>query len=270
MTVRRSAAHITSRYRPAVHPVITRLAPAVVAGAVGLTFVSPAPASEATTASTPLATASVVVGPLMFDGPDCTNVPVTVAHERVPPRTEDIDLIVSLDLRQPGSNRSSAVYPRVTVTGEGRGTLRDSIQVCPSEYSDEAGDFVLTGELLTYSFLDGSSTTVPIPSRTLSAIKNVSRFASLKLTGDPRRSYQLAGSATASTLTRGDVGAEGTVTVSVRKPRARDWQEVANVPTDNFGRWRASLGPLAKGTRVRATLEGCEWCTDIARTLVVK
>ena len=230
----------------------------------------PAHAEELMTASTPVARVSVDVGAIYFDGPDCASVPVSVNYFRSGPRQDDIDLIVSLDLRQPGSNTSSATYPRVVISGNSPGVIQDSLQVCPQEYSEEAGDFDLSGSISSYSFDDGATFTSSFDSQTRPVIKNQTVVRQLELKGNRKRGYTLYGKATAATQSRGDVGAASTVNVSTKVPKGKNWRRVATVTTDNFGRWTQQIGSLPKRTKVRVDLSDCLWCTDASQTLTIR
>lgn len=230
----------------------------------------PALAEELMIASTPVVRVSVNVGAVSFDGPDCANVPVNVNYVRLGPRRDDIDLIVSLDLRQPGSNTSSATYPRVVISGTSSGAIQDALQVCPEEYSEEAGDFDLSGSISSYSFDDGITFTSSFDSRTRPVIKNQTVVQQLELKGNRKRRYTLYGKATAATPSRGDVGAASTVTIFAKVPNARNWRQVATVNTDNFGRWTQQIGSLPKGTKVRVDLSDCLWCTDSSQTITIR
>lgn len=237
---------------------------------VNVISAGPAHAEQLMTASTPVVGVSVDVGAISFDGPDCTKVPVSVSYVRLGSRQDDIDLIVSLDLRQPGSNTSSATYPRVIISGSGPGVIQDSLQVCPGEYSKEAGDFNLSGSIYSYSFDDGTSFTSLFDPQTRPVIKNQTVVRQLEVKGNSKRGYTLHGKATAATQSQGDIGAASTVTVSVKPPEAGNWRRVATATTDSFGRWTQQIGSLTKGTKVRVDLSDCLWCTDTSQSITIR
>jgi hypothetical protein len=242
------------------------IATVIGAGLVGgLVPVSHAHAEGTFSAATNLASANVQIGAIEFDGFDCVPVPVVVNYSRLPSVTDEIDLIVSLDLRQPGSNTSVATYPRVMVGGNGTGQLNDSLSVCPNSYNERAGDYVLSGELYTYSMQDGSDMSVKFAPIELGVKKNPTKIMSVKVTKAAKGSTRVSGVATATTQTRGEVGASSKVTLSVKKPNSTRWRSFSPTNTDNFGRWNQDLGKIAKGSLIRIDVTDCLWCTDVQR-----
>jgi hypothetical protein len=237
---------------------------------IAVTTTGPAHAAEPLTAATPMASVSVEVGPITFDGADCAPVPVTVNYVRATLQRDDVDLIVSLDLRQPGSNTSYEIYPRVMVRTDSPGQIKDALEVCPRTYSETSGDYVLTGDLFTYSMSDGATSKVDFASQRFSVTKNPTSIDLLKVTKERRGGLTLSGAATAATQTRGNVGADSTVTVSSRKPKGKAWVTIASLKTDNFGRWQVDLKPQPTGAQIRVELSGCTWCTDATRVITVR
>lgn len=235
---------------------------ALVGGLVSVTYIH---AQGTLTAATNLASVNVQIGSIEFDGFDCVPVPLVVNYSRLPSVTDEIDLIVSLDLRQPGSNTSVASYPRVMVVGNGSGELKDSLSVCPNSYSEAAGSYVLSGELYTYSMQDGSDMSVKFVPIELGVEKNLTKIKSVKVTKVAKGATRVSGVATAATQTRGEVGASSKVTLSVKKPNSTTWKSFSPTNTDNFGRWNQELGKIAKGSLIRIDLSDCLWCTDAQR-----
>lgn len=233
------------------------------AGVAALSLVMAVPASAAgsSTASTNLATVTVSIGDIAFDGSECARLPVPITFTKTGGPADSVSMDVELELRQPGSSMAEMGSDYIGLTEPASGTSNElAFTICPSSYNPAAGNYTFTGTLRTeFDFSRG--TTASFPSFEVGAIQNQTSMSALRL---KKSAFDLSvsGTATAATVTKGKVGAGGDIVIRIKKPGSKKWVSGTTTYADAFGEWSASLGPQKKGTQIQATLTGCNWCTD--------
>lgn len=242
------------------------------ASAMTLTMLTAAPAAHAagsSSASTGEVSVTVNVGDIAFDGSECVYMPWSVDWSFVPGTAEYASATAEIELRQPGSSSSNSDTAFFYGDGAIAGTEQERILMCPYEYTPEAGTFQVTGSLKSSNYSTDAEQTVPLAPMTVNAIQNPTTLGPIKVK-KTRYGYTLSGTATAATLTKGVVGADGEIRIEIREPKSKKWKGGLQAYPDSFGKWSTSTGKLAKGTRIRVTLTDCKWCTNATRAAKVK
>jgi hypothetical protein len=241
------------------------------AGIAALSLVMAAPASAAgsSTASTNLATVTVSIGDIAFDGSECARLPVPITFTKTGGPADSVSMDVELEMRQPGSSMAETGSDYIGLTEPASGTSSElSFTICPSSYNPAAGNYTVTGTLRTeYDF--SRATTASFPSFEVGAIRNQTTLSPIKM---KKSAFDLglSGTATAATVTKGTVGAGGDITIKIKKPGSKKWISGTTTYANSFGDWTASLSPQKKGTQIQAVLTNCGWCTDATRTVKTK
>ena len=217
-------------------------------------------------AATTLASVNVSVPAIQFDGSNCVNTPVIIDYMKNPSLAPEVTLTITVELRQAGSNDWTSTWEEVDFADPGTGQLRDVIPVCPSAYKESAGNYLVGGELYTYLYRDGSDATTPLSAAEVQVVKNPATITSMKISRSGSNGYQVAGKATALTVSKGDMGAAGKITSAVKKPGSRSWQQGPSTIPNGFGEWSLNLGKQTKGTQVKVDLTECGWCSNATRT----
>lgn len=243
--------------------------------AAGLIASSGVAAAEGTmTGATGHASASVAMGDAYFDGPDCLEVPFDVTYAKTPTTAEDITLEVQVAASQAGSNeeRTGTVYS--SYFDPASATERGTVFVCPSSFDSDRGPITVEGTLTTEYYVNGSEQTVALqPNATLNLIRNQTDMSKVRVRKGysyDKTSKKLSGRVVATTNSKGLIGADGEISIAVRKPGKKKWVSGATAYVDEFGNWSTTVSGIPKGSRVRVTLTGCGWCTDASQTFKVR
>jgi hypothetical protein len=196
-----------------------------------------------------------------FDGPGCATVPWTLNYQR-PPGFE-IDLDVSMV--QEGSNSPETDFGYISSTGRpdaGAFTLTP----CVEDYDFDAGrgPFTLTGSIQVDDDDYRDLGTAQIGPVAIRVERNPARFVRLKAKAG-RTIADLPvvkGKVVARTLTKGSIGADGTITIEA-KVKGR-WRKADSSATlDEFGRFSTTLwNQVTEGMKIRVRLSDCGWCTN--------
>lgn len=248
---------------------ISRVVAGLVFGLVIATVGVPAHASvTGTTVATPDFTVTFSVGDVVFDGPDCVDVPVSSTYTKTNAQPVYISGRLDLSANQTGASNGigtsiSASYGGTTSQTNDHGSMK----VCPDQIDLKRGPLVISGTLRSTS-LAGPSYEAPVPLGSISLNPNPTtvRRPKVKLTGSSFTSaVTVTGVATVQTLTKGVVPAGGTLVLQVRKPGSRQWVSGVTTSTDNYGEYEFQLRPPAKyprGTLYRVAVTDCGWCSD--------
>ena len=233
----------------------------------------PAQAGGTLSGATSHASATVTYQDVVFDGPDCVEVPFDAAYAKTPTTAEDITLSVELSAKQQGSNSPSTGSARAGYFEPASGTTRGTIYVCPSTFEDAAGPVAVTGTLTTKYYVNNSEQRVDLqPSGQLTIVKNQTTMSTPKVakgyswSSDSRK---VSGKVVAATLTKGSIGADGTIEVAVKYPTSKKWVGGETAYVDEFGNWSTTLSKAPKGSQIRVSLVDCGWCTDAQKIVKV-
>jgi len=141
------------------------------------------------------------------------------------------------------------VLPGDSVSGQ----LLDEIFVCPA---DGTGEYRLDTTIRAIS-PDSEQ------SFTLDPLTFWVRPASSQMTSVSARSTK-GGTRITGQVRAGEVAATGVVEIRLRAPGTRRWRPSVSVPVDD-GTFVALIDrSLPPGTRVKATLTGCSWCSRVS------
>lgn len=75
----------------------------------------------------------------------------------------------------------------------------------------------------------------------------------------------IKGNATATTVTKGVIGAGGSIALEVKKPGGKNWVEVSSTSADSFGAYSfsyLSTKETPRGASFRLVIKDCGWCTS--------
>ncbi len=240
---------------------------------MALAAATPAWAGGTMTGATSHASVSVTFADAVFDGPDCLDVPFDAAYAKTPSEADEITVSVTLSAVQQGSNDPRTGSARAGFFDPASGTARGSLFVCPSSFPDAAGPISVTGALTTEYFVNGSEQTVNLqPAGQLTIVKNASTMTTPKITkayswSDDAR--KVSGKVTATTQTKGSIGADGTIEIAVKYPGSKKWVGGGTAYMDDFGNWSTTISKAPKGTQLRVSLVDCGWCTNAQKIVKV-
>lgn len=250
----------------------TVVLPISIAGLV-LLAAGPAWAGGTLSGATSHASASVTYADAVFDGPDCIDVPFDATYAKTPSTAEDITATVELSASQQGSNSPNTGSARAGYFDPASGTMRGTVYVCPSSFPDEAGPVTVTGTLTTKYYVTGSEQTVALqPAGQLTIVKNASTMTTPKITKGyswSSDSRKVSGKVTAASVTKGSIGADGTIEIAVKYPGSKKWVGGETTYLDEFGNWSTTLSKAPKGSQLRISLVDCGWCTDAQKIVKV-
>jgi len=224
--------------------------------------------------STSHGSATVTYQDVVFNGPDCVDTPFDVTFSTTPSEVQNISLTVDLQAVQQGSNdpRTGSIY--VGGYDKASGTERSALSICPGSFPASAGAVNVTGTLTTTYYVNDSKQTVALqPAGQLTLVKNPTTMSTPKVTkayswsDAPRK---ISGKITATTTTKGSIGASGTIQIAVKYPTSKKWTGGSPTYPDSFGNWSTVIDKAPKGTQVRVTLVDCGWCTDAQKTVTVR
>ena len=197
------------------------------------------------------------VGDAVFDGPGCAQIPWTITYSR--PQFSSIYL--DAELQQMGSNATFTHESMNTLLSAPlTGTLHGSI--CAPDESDASRGVFLVKSSMTVEGAHSRSMTVGLDTLPVTVRQNPSRIVKLKLTREHTFGWgHVEGRAVAQTPTRGRIGAGGTVRLDYLAPDGwRTFHERSFI--NDVGDFRGLVAKMpTPGTRVRAVLMECGWCT---------
>lgn len=200
-----------------------------------------------------------------FDGPGCARVGWSADYQR----PADYDLYVELELRQAGSNSPLTDVVTPMYDDPDAGTLKGGLCI-DDDFDPTRGDFTATSTLTVENEDLVEVGSVPLSGRsTVKVVQNRSKFVRLKVRAGHAKPPTVRGRVTASTVSKGRLGAGGSVLLEARfKGR---WRNVDTLDVDQFGRFASTVYKrIPKGTKVRARLTDCGWCTDALKTVNAK
>jgi hypothetical protein len=226
---------------------------------------TPAFAGDGSGASANLAI-SYSAAPLQFDGSGCFKAPVTITYTKTGAPERDISGNVDLEARYPGSNSANKASAYIGYSLPVQGTKADGyFFICSYEVEDNMTTMDITGNVS--SDVNFSNKTVaPVTPSQLVINQNPSKLSKPKVTTKKGFiSYRtIKGTATATTVTKGVIGAGGRLKLQVKKPKSKNWVEISTTSADSFGEYSftyQSTKETPLGSSFRVVLTGCGWCT---------
>ena len=240
-----------------------RIAIASTIGVAALTLAGTAHAADGNVTAGGVTFSYQVDEAVQFDGPGCARVIWNGTYQR----STDVGFEVSVELRRRGSNSPITDSDDVrSWASNTTGTIGGDLCVSDYYFDASAGPFTFNGTLTVTDDYDRTIATATLPPATLPVRQNKSRFTQLSVRGQTATKWgAVRGRVVATTLTKGRLGAAGTVNVEV-KQRGK-WRHVIRLYPNEFGRFASGgelyrVRPIPKGATVRATLTECGWCTD--------
>ena len=236
-----------------------------ISGAVVLGLAAPAYAADGS-GSTPNISVTYNMPAVPFDGPGCVESPINLTYTKVGAAADDISATVSFEARYDGSSSSISRSVYIGYSAPESATNTDSyLYVCPFEINDSAGPIRITGSVGSGVFTQGE-TTGPLSASELALGQNPTKLSKPKVkTVSGFISYrEVSGKATATTLTKGVVGAGGRLTLLVKKKGSKKYAQVSTTSADEFGNWKfgyVSTKKFPRGSTYRVTVSECGWCT---------
>jgi hypothetical protein len=247
---------------------------AIGAAVLAVSSASAAHAGGALSGATSHASANVTYQDVAFDGPDCVDVPFDVTYAKTPTEAEEITLTVELAASQQGSNDPRTGSARAGYFDAASGTVRGTLYVCPSTFSDAAGPVAIKGTLTTKYYVNGSEQRVDLqPAGLLSIVKNPTSLTTPKVTKGyswASDSRKVSGKAVVTTPTKGSIGADGEIQIAVKYPGSKKWVGGETAYVDEFGNWSTTLDKAPRGSQLRISLVDCGWCTDAQKVITVR
>ena len=242
-------------------------------GVIALLAAGPALAGGSLSGSTSHGSASVTFADAVFDGPGCIEVPFDVTYTKTPTEANRISLSVRLTASQQGSNEEVAGSASSGSYEDASGTERGELFMCPSTFKDAAGPVSVVGTLTTTYYVNDSEQTVDLqPAGTLTIVKSSTTMSMPKVTKAyswSSSSRKVGGKVTATTTSKGVIGADGEIEIAVKYPGSKKWVSGASTYPDEFGNWSTTLSKAPKGTQLRVALVDCGWCSNAQRVVRV-
>ena len=232
----------------------------------GLTM-TPAFGEASGTGATPTMTVSYRVSDIQFDGPDCVQVPFSVDYTIV----GNIQGVVTVDLAYAGSSSKASGSVVIVASTDGpQGTQAGEISFCPSQYFSNKGPLLSAGTVLSPR---ANGVMSALTQSTVAVNRNPVRMSTPRVK-QSLGVWKLSGRAVARTPSKGWIGADGKITIQVKKRGSSRWVSGEVVYPDEFGAWTTasaiSTAVYPPGTRYRAVLTDCKWCTDATRSGVLR
>ena len=200
---------------------------------------------------------TIDVGPIIFDGEGCTDVPWTVTYLK----PADDSIKVSWTLHQRGSIDDSSDYTTLTSLDPDSGTVSGTMCLLSWDHNPDAGPYVLSGYL---SQGLSAPPVASIPPVEIPARVSPSRFTRFSVHAETGGMAVMLGRALARTSTGYSVAAGGHVHLDVRRHGV--WLPVFILgPSKPGTRGRFEVGlfdDVHRGEKVRARLVDCGWCTE--------
>lgn len=243
------------------------------AGVIALLTAGPALAGGSLSGSTSHGSATVTFADVVFDGPDCVEVPITMTYSKTASEADNIYLAVELSASQQGSNEKTTGSAYSYSSESATGTAGGDMYVCPSTFQDSAGPVGVTGTIKTTYYVNDSEQSAALqPAGQLTLVRNATTMSVPKVTkayswSDTAR--KISGKVTATTTSKGVIGADGDIQIAVKYPGSKKWVSGATAYPDEFGNWSTTISKAPKGTQLRVSLVDCGWCTDAQRIVKV-
>ena len=185
---------------------------------------------------------------------------VTYTWSKTVADPETVSVDVELSMRQAGSSDALTSSAYFGYFDGPSGAEASSFSLCPWSYEPSAGPFAVTGSIKS-NFDFGSPSEAPLGPSTVTVIQNPSTMSRLKVEKDEYGYYTVSGKATAATSTKGRLGAEGTIQISIKKPASRKWKATTPTSPDSFGDWEAYLtDDVSRGWQMKAERDDYNWC----------
>jgi hypothetical protein len=183
----------------------------------------------------------------VFRQASCLFIPLTVTWDKAPAAT----VIGALSVVKAGAAQGNDDSFTLVPADPAQGTLEDFVWVCPV---DGPGAYTLQGSL---TFIGPAATEVStVPPLAFSVAAARTRMAPIAVTIKGGHTT-VRGSAQA-----GAGPAGGVLVISVRARGSRDWVNLAVPPIRASGTFSATIHvPLTPGTKIRAQVRLCRWCT---------
>lgn len=182
---------------------------------------------------------------------NCFFIPVLATYGR----EDDAGIVGELTVTKPGfpaiANEATFLILPGDPTG---GQVLDEVFICPE---DGTGEYQLNTLVLVVEPEGEQSFTLdPL---TFWVRPAISRMSALQIRSS-KAGTQVSGIASA-----GEGFATGVVDIRTQRPGSSKWSRATRVDLDK-GRFEVTLQPLARGSRVQATLSGCRWCSRTSAT----
>lgn len=229
--------------------------------AVGLA-IGPAFGEATGTGATPGMSITYRVSDIQFDGPDCVQVPFFVDFT-----LSAANGFVILNLAYAGSSSKATGNVIMVASTDGpTGTKTSEITFCPSQYFSNRGPLLVTG---TVTSPRPNGVTSAVSQSTMTVKRNPVRMSPVRVKR-VNGLYALSGTVVANTPSSGWIGADGRITIQLKKRGSRNWVSGEIVAPDEFGAWTTvsaiSSAVYPPGTLFRAVLTDCKWCADATRS----
>lgn len=225
--------------------------------------------------ATPDFSANYTISVAAFDGPGCVEALITLNYAKMGADADDIAATVAFDARYDGSSSSMTGSVYVGYSKPGSATASDAyLYVCPFEINDGVGPIRVNGTVESEVFTQ-SKIRAPLSGSDLVVAQNPTKLSKPKVkTTNGFISYrEVSGQATATTLSKGVIGADGRLTLSVKKKGSKKFAEVSTTSADEFGNWDfnyVSTSRMPRGSTFTVTVSECGWCTSTQVTGKVK
>ncbi len=233
--------------------------------AVLLISASPAIAGDGSGVTANLSV-SYIASPVQFDGSGCIEAPIGITFSKSGAEADDISGSVAFEARYAGSNSPSSAPTYIGFSEPSQGTATGAyFFICGGEVVGGAPTMEITGTVES-SINVGSKTTAPLGTSQLNIIQNPTKISKAKVV--TKRGFisygVISGTAKATTVTKGVVGAGGRLAPEVGKPGSKKWASVSTTSADSFGKWSfwyVTLKDAPNGSSFRVALADCGWCT---------
>lgn len=246
-----------------------------VAAAFGVASISTPVMAGSGTGTTANLSVTYNASAVAFDGPGCVESPVSVTYNKTGAVADDISGTVELAARYDGSSSSATRDTYIGYSLPSSGTVSDSyLFICPFEIFDNAGPMRVTGTV--ESDVNFSQKSVaPVTESILDIVQNPTKLskAKVKNTSGYVSYREISGTAKAQTISKGLVGAGGTLTLEIKKKGAKRWTSIETTSADEFGNWEFGYVTTSKsprGSAFRVTLTECGWCSTAVTTGVIR
>jgi hypothetical protein len=218
------------------------------------------------TVATPDFTVTFSLSDVAFDGPGCVNVPMSNTYTKTGAEPGRTSARLELHANQDGASNSIQTTLVAMGSHPATATTSDPWKMCPERVDLDHGPLVISGTL-TSSVIGGATTEAVVPLSTIALRPNPVALTRPrdKLTDSFLRSIEITGTATATTLTKGNVPAGGVLTLQLKKPGSKSWVSGLTSRVDAYGDYLFQLTPTRKypkGTRYRVSVNECGWCAN--------
>lgn len=218
--------------------------------------------------TTPDLTVTLSVPDVRFDGPETVQVPISVTYAKLGTKPILVSGSIQVNANQEGASNGISGHIWINSMWPTSGTQVGAfLSVYPSSIDSRRGPLFLSGEVLSYLGAGSNETRIPLALTPIQIFYNPTKLSKprAKYVRDFEPRYEVTGLATAQTLTKGVVPADGTLTLQIKKPGRTQWISTVTTSVDSYGEYTFWLRPAAKfpkGTQLRVAARGCGWCTD--------